>query len=693
MAHGKAIAVCLLLAAAVGCGSPGPTEDAGKDGPADVKPDAALDTKPDASPDAAPDVAADVGTDVAVDTKADAMDTAPDQSGDLASDKGDAALETGTDATPADGGDGPAPTTFELVLLQTNDLHSYLEGQAPEVDYTPATVGDDTTRGGISRLAARIGAARAAAGSKPVLLLDSGDFMMGTAFELLGPSKAAELMELQSLQYDAITLGNHEFDWTPGGLALILGAAATKGFNVPIVATNMKLDPASTDVGAKAVMGAVKRKLVKTLPNGLKVGIFGLMGKDAVAVTPTMKPLTFDAIEVAAQAMVDELRTQDGVDVVIALSHSGINQAGQGEDAVLATKVPGIDVILSGHTHDSLTTAVKVGKTIITQAGRYGENLGKLSLTVTRNAGAADGGVYDAGDAGVVARATVTLNAYELVPIDDSVAGDATTETRVGTYKAAIDTLLAPSLSYSALLAKTTVDVPNAGVETAIGDLVTDAYRASVSALTPAEPALVAIDATGAIRAPLPKGKTGQIIFADAFRVLPLGIGPDSKPGYPLVSFFLNGADLRAGMEFAAAPDATGTTDTMLQVSGIEVHLDRTKAPFQRVTSLKIGATNVGLTDTTTCYKVTTTLYVANLLGLVAQATGGAMSVKPKEANCTTVVTDLTTRIVRTGATATSPELKAWQAFIGYLTSFPKDAGVPVIPTVYAAPQGRVTSP
>lgn len=668
MTQRKASMAFIVALSAVGCGGTGPTQDAGKDAPADVKPDAGPDVKPDATADMAPP-------------------------GDTASDKGDALPDAAPDIAPADGrdaadgevaGDGPAPTAFKLVLLQTNDLHSYLEGQSPEVDYTPATTGDDTTRGGISRLAARVGAARAAAGATPVLLLDSGDFMMGTAFELLGASQAAELMELQNLHYDAVTLGNHELDWTPGGLALILGAAGTKGFNVPIVATNMKLDAASTDVGAKAVMNTVKRKVVKTLPNGLKVGIFGLLGKDAVAVTPTTKPLTFDAIDVAAQAIVDELRTQDGVDVVIALSHSGINQAGQGEDAVLATKVPGIDIILSGHTHDALTTAVKVGNTVITQTGRYGENLGKLSLAVTRNAATGDAGA---------AKTTVALDGYELVPIDDSVVGDATTQARVAAYKVAIDTLLAPTLSYGALLAKTTVDVPNVGSETAIGDLVTDAYRASVTALTPAEPSLVAIDASGAIRAPLLKGKTGQVIFADAFRVLPLGIGPDSKPGYPLVSFFLSGADLRAGMEFSAAPDATGTGDTVLQVSGLEVHLDRTKPPFQRVTSLKVGASTVGLADTATCYKVTTTLYVANLLGLVAQSTGGAMSVKPKEANCTTLVTDLNTRIVRTGATAAAPELKAWQALVGYLAAFPKDANVPLIPTVYGAPQGRVVSP
>lgn len=659
MRQRKLVVGWLAVLATMGCGSPGPSGDGGTDAANEVRPDAPHEVRPDTASDASVDVTSDAG------------DASPDVTPDVVG-----------DAT-----DGPELSTFKLVLLQTNDLHSYLQGHAPEVDYTPATTGDDTTRGGISRLAARVGAARAAAGTTPVLLLDSGDFMMGTAFELLGASQAAELMELQHLKYDAVTLGNHELDWTPGGLALILGAAVPKGFAVPIVSSNIKLDAASTDVGAKAVMSVVKRKLIKVLPNGLKVGIFGLMGKDAVAVTPTVKPFTFDAIDVAAKAMVDELRGQDGVDVVIALSHSGIDLAGKGEDAELAAKVPGIDVILSGHTHHALTAPVKIGKTIITQAGRYGENLGRLALTITRGPAGAD-----AGDAGTTT--TVTVDAYDLLPIDDTVVGDATTQARVTTYKGAIDTLLAPaSLAYGAVLAKTAVDVPNSGVERAIGDLVTDAYRGLVSSLTPAEPVQVAIDATGAIRAPLLKGKTGQVTFADAFKVLPLGIGPDGRPGYPLVSFFLNGADLRAGMEFGAAPDATGTDDTVLQVSGIEVHLDRTKPPFQRVTSLKVGATAVGLTDTTTCYKVATTLYVANLLGLVAQATGGAMSVKPKEANCQTLVTDLTSRIVRTGAGATAPELKAWQALAGYLAAFPKDANVPTIPAAYAASQGRVTSP
>src|SRR6516164_8704689 len=88
---------------------------------------------------------------------------------------GGAKTDAGSDA-PVDGG-----TPQKLVILHTNDIHSHLMGFAPEADYTPATLNDDMTKGGMARLAAAIGAAKAsaAASNTPVLLLDAGDFMMG----------------------------------------------------------------------------------------------------------------------------------------------------------------------------------------------------------------------------------------------------------------------------------------------------------------------------------------------------------------------------------------------------------------------------------------------------------------------------------------------------------------------------------
>jgi 5'-nucleotidase len=596
---------------------------------------------------------------------------------------------------PSDGGVDSGPASLKVVLLQTNDIHSNLEGHPAVLDFTPATTGDDNTVGGMSRLAARVAAARAAAGSTPVMLLDSGDFLMGTPFEMVATPDAAELMEMDQLGYDAITLGNHEFDWTPAYLNLVLTAADTHGFKVPLVASNIKLDSTasapSVDAAA-AVKSRLVPKLVKTLPNGLKVGIFGLLGQNAVSVTPTVAPFTFDPIATTAAAMVAELRDQDHVDLVIALSHSGIDQAGHGEDAVLAGAVCGIDVILSGHTHDVLSTAVTVGNTVITQTGRYGENLGKLELTVTRGSDAGDAG--DAGDCRNGNK--VTLDSYTLIPIDDSVAGDSKTQTRINEYIGHIDALVGTK-THENLIAHTDFDVLQGSGETAIGDLVTDAYRAVVAGVLGTTTPLIGIEAAGALRNRIARGKTGTITFADAFGVVPLGIGPDTLPGYPLVTFYLAGQDLRAGLELAAAGEVVGS-DFVIQTSGLEAHYDASRPPFRRITSLKVGDTTVGLTDTAPCFQVTTTLYVAGLLGVVSGVTSGALSVVPKESDCTTQITNMQSRIVMTGSGPTAAELKAWQAVVRYLGALPprpSDAGVspPEIPTPYMQPQSRVVTP
>ena len=177
----------------------------------------------------------------------------------------------GNDAVSTDGGadgGGDAGTPQKLLILHTNDIHSHLMGWAPEADYTPASPNDDVTRGGMARLAAAIGAAKASAGADgtPVLLLDAGDFMMGTLFELLATQASPELALMQALGYDATTLGNHELDWTPHGLAGILKAAVTNNATFPILASNMHFaatDPADDELEALAAAGVIQTKLIR----------------------------------------------------------------------------------------------------------------------------------------------------------------------------------------------------------------------------------------------------------------------------------------------------------------------------------------------------------------------------------------------------------------------------------------------
>jgi 5'-nucleotidase len=593
------------------------------------------------------------------------------------------------DGGPAggDGGlDGTPPAAEHFVILHSNDLHSYLQGHSPEVDYTPATTNDDATIGGFSRIATVVGTAKATAqaNGKGVLLLDAGDFMMGTLFSFLGTSQAAELKLMDALGYDATTIGNHELDWTPKGLAGILQAAHTAGVKVPLLASNMTFSATSADDDALEAFkdpGPIKTKLVKTVGH-VKVGIFGLLGKNAVSVTPTAAPLTFEDIATAAARVVADLRQNDKVDVVIALSHSGIGANGMGEDQVLATMVPDIDVIVSGHTHEVLTAPAKVGKTLIVTAGAYGEHIGQLELSATP------------GTPGV------TLDKYTLIDVDDKTKGDATTQAGVDAYIAGLDTaLMGAGLGYKKVLAETAFDLTRASGESTVGDVVTDAYRAVTAALQPTAPPVIAVEGNGSIRTLVAKGQTGKIWFADLFRVVPLGIGPDGKPGFPLVTFYLNGKDLRAGFELGAATGAV-SNDYFLQESGLKVAYDTTKPMFQRVSSLQLVPASgtpqaIDVTDTSTCYKVVSTYYVAGLLGAVSASTSGALSVDAKESDCTTKVTDLSTHIVDAmPATAGTQELKQWQALTSYVSGLPDtDAdGVPNVPAGYGALQGRIVT-
>jgi 5'-nucleotidase len=599
-------------------------------------------------------------------------------------------------STDGPAGDAPAADAGapqKLIILHTNDIHSHLMGFSPERDYTPATTNDDSTHGGIARLATAIGAAKqsAAAAGTPVLLLDAGDFMMGTLFELAAEKAVPELTLMQALGYDATTIGNHELDWTPAGLAAILHAASMNGVTIPIVASNMHFS--ATDPGDDALQafagtgGPIVTKLIKTV-GGLKVGFFGLLGADAVQVTPQSAPLTFDPIATAAAAMVKELRETDKVDLVIALSHSGIDHTGAGEDATMAAAVPGIDIIISGHTHDTLAQPAKVtnamGSTLIVTAGSYTSYLGELAVTVTPSATA--GG-----------QATVALDNYTLLSIDDKIPGDTATQAAVDQYITGLDSVLTPQgLSYKKVVAETPASLAlPAFAEAPVGDLVADAYRMVTAAVQPSDPPVIAVEANGQLRSGIDKGQTGQVWFEDLFRVLPIGIGPDQNPGYPLVTFYLNAQDIRSGLELGAAMI---NDEYFLQVSGLKVTYDMTKNVFGRVSSIRLdgASADLDLTNTTTCYKVVTTNYVAGLLGLVQSFTGNLLSVKAKAKDCTTLI-DPTMQFVDADPAMTgTQELKHWQALLEYVSMFPDSDtpadGIPNIPASYTTAAGRITA-
>ncbi len=112
-----------------------------------------------------------------------------------------------------------------FVVLHTNDWQSRLLGYGPNSEYSPNSLNDDLTVGGVARLATLLHERRAALGEVPLLTLDAGDFSMGTLFHTVAREEGGELRLLGALGYDATTLGNHEFDFRPAGLAQMIAAA------------------------------------------------------------------------------------------------------------------------------------------------------------------------------------------------------------------------------------------------------------------------------------------------------------------------------------------------------------------------------------------------------------------------------------------------------------------------------------
>ena len=255
-----------------------------------------------------------------------------------------------------------------FTILHTNDMHSSFIGMGPAADYTPFTLSDDATRGGYARLATLIAERRQVRQDQgPVLVLDAGDYSMGTAFGAAIRETGGELQLLSRMGYDATTLGNHDFDLGADGLGRAVGVAAEAGRVPPVVASNTRFaesDPTLIDLQRLAAQGVIRRHLVIER-GGMRFGLFGLMGKEAQFYATGAGAVTFaDAIE-TAQEMVTILRETEKVDVVICLSHGGLEKGEDGrftdgDDVRLAQAVPGIDVVVGGHSHTELHQAIIV---------------------------------------------------------------------------------------------------------------------------------------------------------------------------------------------------------------------------------------------------------------------------------------------------------------------------------------------
>jgi 5'-nucleotidase len=179
-----------------------------------------------------------------------------------------------------------------ITILQTTDLHHHANGSAHVgLDVDPST--GMSAIGAYARISAYVNYVRATAGH-PVVLVDSGDWTMGTLYDLTLASRPLALYFLSAMRYDAVTLGNHEFDYTPRGLAGMIAAAKSAfAFQTPIVASNMNLRGNSDLAPYFGAGKAIQTTYVEQLSNGTKVGFIGLMGEEAAIDAPASAPVAF----------------------------------------------------------------------------------------------------------------------------------------------------------------------------------------------------------------------------------------------------------------------------------------------------------------------------------------------------------------------------------------------------------------
>jgi 5'-nucleotidase len=187
-----------------------------------------------------------------------------------------------------------AQTEKKITILHTNDLHSRMMGYAPESAYSPLTINDDNTIGGFARIASIIKTEKK---NNPgtTLVLDAGDFTMGTLFPSLETKTGFQLRLMNTMGYDVICTGNHEYEFGPEWLAEFINASVSKGeipyFLIGNAVFDKKdtMDDALENLASENIIG---RKKILTI-DGIKIGIFSILGKDADEVAPKAEPVTF----------------------------------------------------------------------------------------------------------------------------------------------------------------------------------------------------------------------------------------------------------------------------------------------------------------------------------------------------------------------------------------------------------------
>ncbi len=569
-----------------------------------------------------------------------------------------------------------AETGEAITILFTHDLHDHL---LPVKDLQDGRIG---YTGGFARLDSAIESELV--NHPEALLVDAGDFSMGTPFQTIFSSDAPELRIMGEIGYDVVTFGNHEFDYRASGLAESLQSAKASQAVLPQIVQSNTEFPADAQGNLTSSLSALKaayeacdvKEYTIIEKNGVRIGVFALMGEDAASNAPKSEVVFADPIANAQRVV--KLLQQENVDLILCLSHSGTwPKASDSEDEVLANKVPEIDVIISAHTHTKLTEPIVAGDTLIVSGEDSCRYLGALDL------------VWEGDGRWKPVR-------YDLRRIDEGLAEDSRIAGMVQDYKEKVQKAYFDrfDLQYDRVLAVSPYNFQNINSllkthqEDPLGNLISDAYRYAVQLAEGSEyqPVDAAIVPVGTIRGTFFKG---DITAADAFTVSSLGIGADKIPGYPLISVYLTGKELKTVCEVDASISPM-MEEAQLFMSGLEFTFNPKRMIFNKVTEASLRKPDGGVEaiEDQELYRVVVGLYSAQMLSIVGDESYGLLSIVPKTEDGTPI-TDFEAQIIHETTDGVTTEIKEWQAIAWYLQSFESVDGVAQVPEYYAGPHDR----
>ncbi len=582
-----------------------------------------------------------------------------------------------------------------FTILHTNDIHAH-------VDRFPILAGKVN----------KIREQKAALG-EPVLLTDGGDFISPTIYSWLNCMGCApELKMMQKVGYDAVTLGNHEFDFGPEVLANLLKNAGYPNEELrPVILSSNTVPPPGHPLDQP---GLFRRTHIKELDNGLRVGFLGLHGKGTIGFDLFKAgPVDFSNPYDVAREDVSKLR-EEGADIIVALIHDGFNR-----NMELAAEVSGIDIIMGGHNHRTFEPDF-VNDTIVIQTSAYLENLCMMEFA------------YDLSDGSIRLRNNENGTPYH-IPLDYSVKVDsdvadylsyfdnklskAAAELTGGKFEDADETIIRSDFALTSV----------SNEESTMGNFAADAIRI-IAGEKLRERVDFSFVASGMYWSDLGLGP-GDISFRD-FGDIPLtGTGPDLLPGHPLVSFYLTGEEVRRFLEvfyFVSLSGFMGDSEYP-QISGFRldynpdrvVYLtlpfsvidflgDKTPVPSTRTVVKAERFTGVGLQTVNEedyvpldrgdeeLYLVATEAYILYHLPTLEGILHifPMMEIVPKDRDGNPIPYmnekgEFTEDVIvydREGN-----EVKAWQALVEYAAMQPPGVdGVPEMPSYYADTSGRM---